>query len=226
MYAPDNQGTLWAFAGDGTRLWSAPGTIGDYTVPSVGADGTIYVDDLLSMLTAIHPDGGGYWSKPLDAGTGIGSVVIAPDGTLRVSGQDGYLYALDPKSGAEKWRAYVDDSGLGGMAIWDDGTTYVGTRTQIVGVDAAGNPAGNLAVTGGTYIPIIDANGIVYSTCNNGASLCAFNHALTQTLWQATPTPPAVIPSAGSPVIGPGGMVYFIAGETYGSGFVYAFGPP
>jgi outer membrane protein assembly factor BamB len=226
IYTPDDEADLCAFNEAGVERWSVPGPSGDYAHPSVAADGTIFSDNGSSLLAGIFPDGGQRWSVSLDAGSGLSPIVVAPDGTLRVIGGDGYLYSLDPTTGGVLWRTYVDVAGtLGGMAISDDGNTYIGTRTQLVAIDLAGHPAGSIVVNGGTFLPIVDANGDVYTACDAGNQLCSYNHALTAQRWSVTlPGFPGV--SVDTPIIGPGGMIYTLAGQTYFTGVLYALGPP
>jgi outer membrane protein assembly factor BamB len=231
LYAADNGTHLNAYSPVGddlSLLWSAPGAY-DYTTPSVAPNGNVYIDDTSTLVRALASDGGLLWVRTLDGGSNaMGSVSIAPDGTLRVLANNDSLYALDPSDGGLLWggQRFAIDAGDGaysGMAIADDGTTYIGTSNGLVAVDLAGKLV-NYVDTNGAWAPIVDAQGNVYVLCDVGSAMCSYDHTLTTRRWKAS-LPGAIGSSAGTPVIGPGQMVYVISTAPYGAGVIYAFGP-
>ncbi len=62
IYEAANDGSLYAFArGDGRTLWQYHVSDGAIGSPTVGGDGTIYINGARQNLHAVAPDGTGRW---------------------------------------------------------------------------------------------------------------------------------------------------------------------
>lgn len=119
---------------DGTIKWQYD-TLGTFTEPAIGSNGTIYVISsfsdcyegnckYLTILHAINPDGTIIWKFVTDKTSIIcSSPVIGYDGTV-YAGLDKF-YAFNP-NGTKKWEFAPDSlSGFIGLAaIGSDGTIY------------------------------------------------------------------------------------------------------
>jgi outer membrane protein assembly factor BamB len=95
-----------------------------FSSPSIGPDGTIYVGSQDGHVYSISPEGRTNWMFALTNVT-YSSPAIANDGTIYIGSDDGNLYALD-RSGTRKWNfktgLYVECS----PAVAADGTVYIG----------------------------------------------------------------------------------------------------
>lgn len=88
IYAANDEGALYAFRRDGTRLWGAfgnwsAGRYGNMAYPAIGSDGTIYVGTEQGKLYAFTSKGAKKWEA--DSGRSYSPwPVIGPDGTVYV----------------------------------------------------------------------------------------------------------------------------------------------
>jgi outer membrane protein assembly factor BamB len=116
------------------------------TAPTIGSDGTIYVNSVSSTLYAISSSGTLKW-KYVFGSTGPlqGSPLIGSDGTIYQGSSDGYFYAIKGSDGALKWKTYISGRGriYGSAAISKEGTLYVGTYA----FDASVKPSGLQALS-------------------------------------------------------------------------------
>ncbi|MGP1346813.1 MAG: outer membrane protein assembly factor BamB family protein [Phycisphaerales bacterium] len=131
--------------GDGRVLWYFEGD-GPYSTfrPSVGPDGTVYVDDVRGRLYALDPDGGLKWT--VDALRGAqgsgdeGPIAVGGDGTIYVGtnplGQTVRLEAFNP-DGTHKWTFTIDHA-----LTWQAGPS-IGPDGKIYGAMNAGELLGN-----------------------------------------------------------------------------------
>ena len=141
--APQGQ-QLFAIANGGTTLWQDPSAtfFGQHYLagpPTIGPDGTVYLEDEDSVLYALNPENGDvYWSFAGSEGdetsatpalSSDGTTVYLPDGA-------GDLYALSsgPQGGQLRWTYHVHGPSGGAIAsapaVGPDGTIYVTTLGQ------------------------------------------------------------------------------------------------
>ncbi len=175
----------------GTPKWSytVPGISGSsfkYTTPVIGLDGTIYLGDTASNISAINPDGTLKWETAI----GIGSnspFAIGTDGTLFVGGFDtgtltnGKIYAVNPSDGTKKWTssALTGACVYNGPAIGADGTVYGGNYLDQFCALFPENGTSKWSYTTGQIYnygsPAIGYDGIVYVTSQSDKMLYAIN---------------------------------------------------
>jgi large repetitive protein len=139
---------------EGQVVWSLDLGNGRTTSsPTLGPDGTIYLNSGSGVLYAVSPTGSVRWTA--QAGPSLkGSAALAPDGTVYQPSMDGKLYALAPPAsgnqGSTKWAfdfgqhlgptpLVTSDQGQGGgngigsgstPSIGPDGTIYIGTNNS------------------------------------------------------------------------------------------------
>ncbi len=143
---------LYAIENGGTTLWedSASSTFQDALMegpPTVGPDGTVYVEDDRSVVYALNPENGEvYWSVAGSQGGfgDAGTPAVSPDGTtVYATSAGGDLYALSagPSGGQLEWTDQIEgpqDGYLNTPAVGPDGTIYVATAA------VNGNPPGEI----------------------------------------------------------------------------------
>jgi|GEM_PF-5662083 len=126
-------GDLVALTPSGQTKWNVTGH-GFSGPPTIGPDGTLYLQDSNSMVSAVRPgDGQILWQFQTNAGTiGFrGTPAISPDGSTVYAGSGGgVVYALST-AGRLRWQASISGPGGGNMAsgpaVGPDGTVYVAT---------------------------------------------------------------------------------------------------
>lgn len=105
VYVPG--GYLFALNPNGTLNWRTPELLGIGGGPSIGADGTVYVNSYINTVYAFNPDGSLKWSYLTSDCCGHPDVPSSPaigsDGTiyvgetLDIGGEpDGVVLALNP----------------------------------------------------------------------------------------------------------------------------------
>lgn len=172
--------------------------------PSIGVDGTIYVQDSTSSLYAINTDGILKWKYDLNVTSPVGQTApaIGADGTIYIGALA--LYAINP-DGTLKWSSYPT-SNINELlsiyyirtspAIAPDGTIYFGAT----GVFA---DAGTPYITGGALIVAVNPDGTMK--------------------WKKILENTNAIFS--SPAINNDGTIYFGAETSNDSNYVYAMNP-
>ena len=175
--------------------------------PSIGADGTIYLETGDGILHGFLPNGTDKWgSNPAIFGQYVSSVTIASpttvggSETLYVGGQDGSnisgpdaLLSINATTGAVNW-------------TYDIPTNTAYPRSVM------GSPA--VATNGTTDVPSL--NGYLYALKPNGAPIWSYKTAGAS---QVSDAGAAGIES--SPAIAPDGTIYFGSDD----GHLYALGP-
>lgn len=118
-----NGGLRWVFA-MGAVSFSAQASA-QFSSPSIGPGGGIYIGSQDKHIYAINPDGTTNWVFPLTTVT-YASPAIGPDGTVYVGADDHNVYAIDTH-GKLKWKfgtgSYVECS----AAVSADGRIYIGS---------------------------------------------------------------------------------------------------
>jgi hypothetical protein len=113
----------WRFQADGDYIHSRP---------AVGADGTVYAQDVYGHLYALDSNGGLKWifNSP---GYGFGNISLGQDGTIYVGSADS-IFALAP-DGSLKWQFNQNPAAfiMLGPNVGPDGNIYV-VGTQGMGV--------------------------------------------------------------------------------------------
>ncbi|MBI5766349.1 MAG: PQQ-binding-like beta-propeller repeat protein [Verrucomicrobia bacterium] len=178
VYVGSTDGSLYAFAPDGTPRWSKTtgGSI-DTCSPALAADGTVYVGSNDGLLYAVNPDGTTKWTHSFNITNGSTTVTnpaanspaIGADGTIYLKVADGSLHAINPADGTEKWKASVNaplSSFYGSPVVGADGTIYQGSDendSRLYAINPDGTPKWNFRADSGVYTaPAIDAAGNLY----------------------------------------------------------------
>ncbi|MBV9411831.1 MAG: PQQ-like beta-propeller repeat protein [Acidimicrobiia bacterium] len=126
-------GDLVALTPGGKTKWKVTGHL-FYGPPTIGPDGTLYLEDSSSAVYALRAaDGHILWQFGGTSGTiGVrGTPSLSPDGsTVYASGGGGVVYALST-TGQLRWQAAITGPSGGnipnGPAVGPDGTVYVAT---------------------------------------------------------------------------------------------------
>ena len=190
----------------------------EFSSPTIGPDGTIYVgsfDSAASYLFAVTAQGALKWDLLLDSNV-LGSPLVAPDGTIYVGTQDSIYAITDSGSTATvNW----DLSGVGteSSPTLAPGTGTIGVPATIYVGSLNGNlyaitDEGSSGVVGWTYqtgnlitfsSPSVGTDGSVY--IGSGDNLYAVNPSTGTLVWSFT-TGNLVYDTA---AVGSGGTVYF-----------------
>jgi len=132
---------LYAMKFDGTIKWSFPiesPTAKNSSPPIISSEGTIYVADWASNLTAIKNDGTMKWKLTLSRA--ITSMMnLDKEGNLYGFASDGILYCFSP-SGNIKWSLTLDNFGSSSSAVVfsPDGNTMYVTGRNLYAVSRTG----------------------------------------------------------------------------------------
>lgn len=134
----------------------------DYAVtrPALGADGTVYVNDVGGALYALAPDGALKWVYRAGLRGGYGPVSVGADGTVYVAslvpkpdgtlGNVGAIHAVNP-DGTEKWVFKgTGDTIIVGPNVGPDGNVYAVTDLFGIGLFSL-SPAGGLRYQRGRF---------------------------------------------------------------------------
>jgi hypothetical protein len=205
MFASDNMADVLEFDTGGNISFRGSGLSNDYTIPSVGADGTIFTTTRSIFSTA--SDGGLDWQVDTDASNYLTSASIAVDGTLRAaSPSDGTVFAL-AADGGTLWtvNGTRQEAAPTAIAVGDDGTTYMGGEDGIIALRAADGAVAATYANGPCTQPVIDAAGYLYAYC--AEQLVRLDSSLTMTWAISVPKQGSQIPND-SPIIGPGYTIY------------------
>jgi len=166
IYVGSWTGGLYAVSRGGSVEWIYnTSDMIDYSSPAIGSDGTIYIGSMDKNLHAINPDGTMKWAfrttKIITS-----SPTVGENGTIYFGSENKMLYAINP-DGTLKWnyrtKGIIDTS----PAIGADGTIYFGSNGNS-NILYALNPDGTLkwnnALDTAVGNPVIDKNGIIYTT--------------------------------------------------------------
>jgi outer membrane protein assembly factor BamB len=196
--------TNWAF-----QLASPYSSFQQFSSPTIGRDGTIYIGTYAGLLYSIHSDGTTNWvynvGRPIYSSPSIG-----PDESIYVGGDSGFLiYALD-WSGRLKWHSAPSGSfNEASAAIGTNGWIYTG---WLHGGFGAFDPAAGTNIwsreVGISGSPAIAADGTVYAVDYSIAKVYAFT-ATGSNIWSVD----LPAPSFTSPVIGSDGTLYVSGGS-------------
>ncbi|MBI4812845.1 MAG: PQQ-binding-like beta-propeller repeat protein, partial [Methanobacterium sp.] len=165
IYVPGTN--FYAVNPDGTIKWSYAFVDHQYSSPSIGPDGTIYIlgysgtyKGKVAALYAFNPDGTVKWTYKTKTAN-YGTAAIGSDGTIYLL-DAGNLIAINP-DGTQKWNCSVKSS-LCSPVIAANGIIYCGLT--------AVNPDGTILLnyTGVTSNgnPTIDSDGTMYIGTSNG----------------------------------------------------------
>jgi outer membrane protein assembly factor BamB len=235
IFIHTDSGSLYALNPDGTLKWKReldlfPSQVypkGDngYS-PTIGSDGTVYIQGATSALYAFDPQGTRLWKYdsyddyPVGFEVGQRTPAIGLDGTLYVSADA--LYALFP-DGTRKWRFQADWGCRASPAIGPDGTIYVmGGQDKLFAVNPNGTQKWMFALEYSWEMsfasPAVDTDGTIYIAAEDSDSgfLYAVNQNGTQK-WRYTVIGDYRVLRS-SPAIAPDGTIY-VGTKSGGSGF-------
>ena len=219
IYIGSGDGNLFAINPDGNLRWKFAVGQKPCSSPSIGSDGTIYVDsDGDSDLYAVTPVGALKWKFKAD-GPLTSSATIGPDDTIyvgvfqRSDEQTAKLCAIDP-NGRLKWKFTAKKAYFTNPAIGADGVVYVYSEERCL---YAVNPDGRLkwrsASVGSQTIgasATIGSDGTIFVGANaltaNGAVKWKYDEHVS-----------------GTATIGADGTIYFECGDRAD---ICAIGPP
>lgn len=206
-------GQLYAVRTDGTLKWTYKVNATIYASPSIGSDGTIYIEANDGKLHALRADGVLRWkydlNKYLRYGDGFSAAAIGADGTVYVKSGKGHLTAISA-SGIYKWSFPTYGDNLSQAAIGVDGTIYVidsfdGIPYELYAVTPDGYFKWSYPLGGGYFSranpPVIGNDGTIYVGDSDGAV-----HAVNLNGTMKWKRKLGYLPS--SPVIGSDGTIY------------------
>ncbi len=214
VYAPNNDGSLYAIDENGGLLWSFATGHYLWSQPQV-TDGRIYIGSMDHFVYAISTSGTELWSTEL-SGAVTGAPLLNEDGSILYAGSLGkQLYALDTRTGDPIWTFDAEQSVWGTFLLVDgnilfsddSGTIYAldaKTGTPVWQTEYAGNIVGGLTSIGDGFV-IATKEGVVkaYDFAGNPK----WESSLDGEIYQA--------PVAGSD--------FLIAGTVKGDNLVYGF---
>jgi len=225
IFMHTDAGSLYALNPEGTEKWKRELDLyptaglhqGDNGCsPTVGADGTIYIQGATSALYAYDSQGTRLWkyeaydNYPNWSDVGQRTPAIGLDGTLYVSADA--LYALYP-DGTRKWRFVADWGCRASPAIGPDGTIYVmGGQDMLFAVYPDGTQRWMFTLEYDWEMsfasPAVDLDGTIYIAAedNDEGFLYAVNPNGTQKWCYTVPGNYRVLRS--SPAIAPDGTIY------------------
>ena len=118
VYAPCNDGNLYAIDENGALLWSFKTDRYIWSQPQL-SDDTIFTGSMDHVLYALTKDGDEIWSFEM-AGAITGTPILSEDGeTIYVGSIGNDLVALDTSTGEQRWSFETEDSIWGGPALTD-----------------------------------------------------------------------------------------------------------
>jgi eukaryotic-like serine/threonine-protein kinase len=214
VYAPNNDGSLYAIGDDGGLLWSFVTRHYLWSQPQV-TEGRIYIGSMDHFVYAISTSGEEIWSTEL-SGAVTGAPLLNKDGSILYAGSLGnQMYALDTNSGEPIWTFDAEQSVWGtsilvdGNLLFSDdsGTIYAldaETGTTVWQTEYVGNIVGGLTSIGDGFV-ITTKEGVIKAYDFEGNPI--WESSLDGEIYQA--------PVAGSD--------FLIAGTIKGDNLVYGF---
>jgi hypothetical protein len=205
------------------QQWAVALNGSGYLSPSIGADGTVYIDAVgLELedggvsggsLTAIAPDGGIRWVYAPDGGALLGQLpVLASDSTLRLFNYSAGTYDVLTLDGSVKTLAPTIPS-RGGVTITSGGTVYA---SDTFGNFDAYEPNGTLlwsvpSVASDYTSSSVGANGVIFF--NDTYTLTTGLYPDGGKAWQRALDAGPGTPSLGPTVLAPDGTLRVFDGN-------------
>ena len=135
VYAPNNDGTLYALDANGNLLWTFETGHYLWSQPQIMGS-VIYLGSMDHFVYAISLDGQEIWSKEL-SGAVTGAPILNEDGSLLFVGSlDNKMVALDTASGDEVWTFDTTESVWGSSVLADGKLIFTDSAGAIFGVSA------------------------------------------------------------------------------------------
>jgi len=124
VYAPSNDGHLYAINADGSLKWSFETGHNLWAQPQIG-ENAIFAGSLDHFVYAISEDGDELWSTKMN-GAVVGSPILSEDGSRLYVGSVGReMAALNTANGSVVW-AFSASSSVWGRALLANGTLFFG----------------------------------------------------------------------------------------------------
>ncbi len=124
VYAPSNDGRLYAINSEGNLLWSFEADHYIWSQPQINAD-AVFFGSMDHFVYGVSKNGDQLWAVEL-GGAVVGSPVLSEDGTKLYVGSIGNdMVALDTSNGDLLWSFEADES-VWGQALLADGNLYFG----------------------------------------------------------------------------------------------------
>ncbi len=171
-FGTSTSSVLVALSPAGTTNWSFPLAsphfgVAQFSSPTIGRDGTIYIGTYAGLLYSIHPDGTKNWVYNVQHPI-YSSPTIGPDESIYVSGDGGsMLYSLD-RFGRLKWKTLYGGENEASAVIGTNGWVYIGSLSGRFGAfDPATGSNIWYALIGLSGSSAIAADGTVYAVTWN-----------------------------------------------------------
>ncbi len=207
-----NGNLLHAVNKNGTRRWVYPLLAGPISNPTIGPDGTIYVQTA-PTLYALYPDGTLRWSKALP-GSRQNPVAITRwnqgSSYAVVMAGDRALAMLSP-TGSTIWRLDFGNNGAVVGPVLTGGSALVTLDGRLTSFSLAdGSEQWATMVSAGSFRPAVNPfDGTIYVATNGQNQMCAALNPDGSLRFRFGDT----LSATGSPTIGSDGTVYFPMGN-------------
>lgn len=212
-------GELVALNSQGEVLWSLPTGERNFSSPTLGPSGTLYLGVGVKVL-AVSPEGRIKWEFPTQGLVFSSPALSQDEKVLYVGSEDGNLYALDTETGARLWSFQT----LGGirsspLVTSDSLIIFTSMTGEIFALESTGRLRWRLALPGAALPsnPVLSKEGIVYISTSQGL-LYAINPNGTER-WPGGLQVGAEL--VGSPLVDQKGTIYVGTSE----GYLLAFRP-
>ena len=182
-YAVPENRRVMAFTPSGSNVWNFANGRDFRLIPTVGADGTIYVCTRDSIMEALRPDGTLLWE--FNSGDGLGSPVITAQGVLLIAGTQ--FHAINP-DGLGLWSYPLQNGASAGASCLDAGGVLFAQGDYAyytINDDGTGATKHTLPVSGSTLVHVVrDSAGNVYvSSYGQSSSAISAIGSAGQTQW-------------------------------------------
>lgn len=217
-YCPTHQGRSPLVGPQtGRLLWRGTAGAPVSGLPTVAADGTIYVGSNDHSLHAYLPDGGSRWAFPVGGNINNPAAAIGADGTLTVPCSDEFIYHLG-SDGGFLWKLGTGSDMTSSPVVGADGTLYVGGGYSGSSTVAAKSLLALRPADGGQLFafttmgavetsPAIGLDGTIYFGSDDGKL-----YAVTQS---GALTWSLMLGEMGSPTVGDDGTIYVPGGRGF-----------